>query len=706
MNSVPDCEQLPRTNPSDEQLAIALLLVSGTLSDHAGELDPGDRVLARQHRRETVVLGAQLLSEAVGGPGVYENQYVDGAASEQLAAEILSWFSTRPRSAPHTRKMHADDVEKVQRWLRLTVALLRGSRHQRSERKSDFTSALIRTVARPLCEALVAATQTSVFQTRTYFDLGKNALELGPVSPSSVETELVNLAVDIGTEAGGREALIQEAAAGLSRLVQAGPLAAEPDFLRMIVTSSSVSPRIAVCVDGPYVFEGEADVTNHLGVPVKFSSRAAFCRCGQSSAKPFCDGSHAAVGFSGDKDPHRVADARDTYLGQQAKIYDNRGICAHSGFCTDRLRTVFHVGEEPFVTPSGGRLDDIMRAVRRCPSGALSVGLNQIEDRAYVDSLRSAAIEISKDGPYRIIGGIALSDERGVPVPRATGSSLEHYSLCRCGSSLNKPFCSGMHWSVQFADPRPPADWEPTLFEWAGGYPALLDMTQVFYGRHVPSDPVVGPLFARMEADHPERVAAWLSEVFGGPAFYSERYGGYSRMISQHLDKHLTQEQRSHWAMLMAQSADEAGLPNDPEFQAAFMSYIEWGSRIAVENSMSGAKPTANMPVPRWWWVCNATPNSRVSAIAPVGGQPSVVDMPMLAAGERPSFEKHIKGLFRPMDRNSMKFAFDLWTYEDVRTHADAILARVKAGTMPCDKAWAPEKVSLFQHWTEEGRDA
>ncbi|HXQ08559.1 MAG TPA: group II truncated hemoglobin, partial [Bradyrhizobium sp.] len=151
---------------------------------------------------------------------------------------------------------------------------------------------------------------------------------------------------------------------------------------------------------------------------------------------------------------------------------------------------------------------------------------------------------------------------------------------------LNKPFCSGMHWSVGFADPASNPDAEPTLFEWAGGYPALLDMTTIFYSKHVPQDPLIGPLFADMSPDHPERVAAWLSEVFGGPKFYSERYGGYARMISQHVGKNIKPEQRARWASLMAQSADDAGLPTDPEFRAAFLAYIEWAraspSRIPI----------------------------------------------------------------------------------------------------------------------------
>ena len=84
-----------------------------------------------------------------------------------------------------------------------------------------------------------------------------------------------------------------------------------------------------------------------------------------------------------------------------------------------------------------------------------------------------------------------------------------------------------------------------------------------------------------MSPDHPERVAAWLSEVFGGPKFYSERYGGYSRMISQHVGKNISEEQRARWVKMLCQSADDAKLPDDAEFRAAFVAYLEWGSGSA-----------------------------------------------------------------------------------------------------------------------------
>ena len=141
----------------------------------------------------------------------------------------------------------------------------------------------------------------------------------------------------------------------------------------------------------------------------------------------------------------------------------------------------------------------------------------------------------------------------------------------------------------------------PTLYEWAGGQDAFERLTEVFY-RHVREDPIVGPLFADMPAEHPHRVATWLAEVFGGPADYTEHHGGYPHMVSRHLGLAITEEQRSRWVQLIGRAADEAGLPDDPEFRAAFLGYIEWGTRIALANSQPGADPPREAPVPRWGW--------------------------------------------------------------------------------------------------------
>jgi CDGSH-type Zn-finger protein len=203
--------------------------------------------------------------------------------------------------------------------------------------------------------------------------------------------------------------------------------------------------------NGPYLLTGAVRVTTHLGEPVEARPNMALCRCGGSAMKPWCDGTHATNGFRDGKDPKRVPDQRDTYVGSTVTVFDNRGLCQHSGFCTDRLNTVFHSGKEPFVTPSGGRMDEIVAAVRHCPSGALSFGVDGREAREQVDQAqRPEQVEVSEDGPYRITGGIPLVEEGGAPVARPVGASTEHYALCRCGQSQNKPFCDNSHLEAGF----------------------------------------------------------------------------------------------------------------------------------------------------------------------------------------------------------------------------------------------------------------
>jgi hypothetical protein len=78
-----------------------------------------------------------------------------------------------------------------------------------------------------------------------------------------------------------------------------------------------------------------------------------------------------------------------------------------------------------------------------------------------------------------------------------------------------------------------------------------------------------------------------------------------------------------------------------------------------------------------------------------------------LATNDQPlSFDQDIKPLFREHDRDGMKWAFDLWSYDDVVANDDAILGKLKDGSMPCDGAWPDEQVAVFQRWIEAGTRA
>jgi hemoglobin len=142
----------------------------------------------------------------------------------------------------------------------------------------------------------------------------------------------------------------------------------------------------------------------------------------------------------------------------------------------------------------------------------------------------------------------------------------------------------------------------PTLYEWAGGSEAFERLTRTFYDR-VAADPIVGPVFKNMSPDHPAHVAAFIAEVFGGPKTYSQQHGGHREMVSHHLDRHLSEDQRRRWISLLVDTADKVGLPDDPEFRSAFMAYIEWGTRLAKINSALGKDTKlTDEPMPVWGW--------------------------------------------------------------------------------------------------------
>jgi hypothetical protein len=70
------------------------------------------------------------------------------------------------------------------------------------------------------------------------------------------------------------------------------------------------------------------------------------------------------------------------------------------------------------------------------------------------------------------------------------------------------------------------------------------------------------------------------------------------------------------------------------------------------------------------------------------------------------SFAHDIQPLFREDDREAMQYAFDLWNYRDVSTHAENILERIEDGSMPCDEEWPTEQIALFRSWIDAGMPA
>jgi hemoglobin len=123
-----------------------------------------------------------------------------------------------------------------------------------------------------------------------------------------------------------------------------------------------------------------------------------------------------------------------------------------------------------------------------------------------------------------------------------------------------------------------------------------------FYDRVEQDELLTGFFPGGVSEQHRDHVTAWWVEVFGGPARYTDELGGYERMASKHRGLAITAEQRHRFVSLLSLAADDAGLPDDPEFRSALLAYAEWGTRLAMHNSQPGADVVEHAPVPRWGW--------------------------------------------------------------------------------------------------------
>ena len=169
--------------------------------------------------------------------------------------------------------------------------------------------------------------------------------------------------------------------------------------------------------------------------------RFALCRCGGSGNKPFCDGTTPRSGFTADDTATGTYAERSKELGGTGiTVHDDRSICTHAGFCSNRLTNVWRqVGETGDATARA----QVIAMIERCPSGALTYEMDGVD----VEPLLPDAIAVTDDGPLWVTGGVTVTG--------SDGTVLEHrnrVTLCRCGASANKPLCDGKHQDVGFTD--------------------------------------------------------------------------------------------------------------------------------------------------------------------------------------------------------------------------------------------------------------
>lgn len=141
-----------------------------------------------------------------------------------------------------------------------------------------------------------------------------------------------------------------------------------------------------------------------------------------------------------------------------------------------------------------------------------------------------------------------------------------------------------------------------TLYDHAGGQEALHRLEQVFYDS-VLRDPLLKPLFGEGRPTHVDHLTAFTAESFGGPDRFSRELG-FDHLISVHRGLKITGEQRRRFVELYMEALDQADMPTDPEFREAVREHVEFGSRVAMQNSHAETDDELYPlhQVPRWTW--------------------------------------------------------------------------------------------------------
>lgn len=142
-----------------------------------------------------------------------------------------------------------------------------------------------------------------------------------------------------------------------------------------------------------------------------------------------------------------------------------------------------------------------------------------------------------------------------------------------------------------------------SLYDHAGGEQGIHRLEEIFYAS-VLADPVLKPLFGEGRPTHVDRLTAFTSESFGGPDRFSREMGGFLGLIETHRGLKITEEQRLRFVELYMAAADKAGLPGDAPFRQALREHVEFGSRVAMQNSNAETDDELHplREVPMWTW--------------------------------------------------------------------------------------------------------
>jgi hemoglobin len=140
------------------------------------------------------------------------------------------------------------------------------------------------------------------------------------------------------------------------------------------------------------------------------------------------------------------------------------------------------------------------------------------------------------------------------------------------------------------------------MFEFAGGESAFLKLAAAHHERCL-QDPVLNHPFSHPgHPQHVERLGSYWAEVFGGPPHYSQSCGGHSSMLHIHAGTNAEDELGARFVECFVGAADDAALPDDPEFRQGLRSYMEWAVKDVLACSPQGSTVPDHVEVPRWSW--------------------------------------------------------------------------------------------------------
>jgi hemoglobin len=143
----------------------------------------------------------------------------------------------------------------------------------------------------------------------------------------------------------------------------------------------------------------------------------------------------------------------------------------------------------------------------------------------------------------------------------------------------------------------------PTLFEFAGREPAFLALAAAHHQRCL-DDPELNHPFSHpgQHPQHVERLAAYWSEVMGGPPAFSRECGDHSSMLRMHCGNGDMSDLGRRFVSCFVAAADDAGLPDDPEFRAALRDYMQWAVAEVLTYPSTDPPVPVNLPMPHWSW--------------------------------------------------------------------------------------------------------